>query len=59
MPSYTFTAFQWSGTQYNAIYNTSYTAVINDNDAAFQGGADADETISINGGAFNATAALP
>ncbi len=59
MPSYTFTVFQWSGTHYNATYNTLHTAVITDNDAAYQGGADADETISINGGAFNSSALHP
>ncbi len=59
MTQYTTTAFRWSGTGYNAQYNTSYTAVLDDNDAAYQGSADGDETISINGGAFGATAGSP
>lgn len=59
MTQYTATAFKWTGTYYNAVYNTSYTAVLDDNDAAYQGSADGDETISINGGTFGATAGSP
>lgn len=59
MAQYTTEAFRWSGTGYNAQYNTSYTAVLDDNDAAYQGGSDGDETISINGGSFNSTASTP
>ena len=59
MPQYTATAFRWSGTGYNALYNTSYTAVIDDDDANLDGAADANETVSINGGAFGATAGPP
>ncbi len=56
---YTFTAFRWSGTGYNALYNTSYTAIIDDHDANLDGAADTNETASINGGAFGATAGSP
>jgi hypothetical protein len=56
MAQYTVTAFRWSGTGYNALYNTSYSAVIDDDDPNLDGAADASETVSINGGAFGATA---
>ena len=56
---YNFTAFRWSGTGYNALYNTSYTAVIDDDDANLDGAGDSNETASINGGAFGATAGSP
>ncbi len=59
MALYTVTAFKWSGTGYNATYNTSYTATLNDNDPAYEGGGDADETVSIDGGAFNSTSSSP
>lgn len=59
MPQYTVTAFRWSGTGYNAQYNTSYSAVIDDDDANLDGAADTNETVSINGGAFGATAGPP
>lgn len=59
MALYTVTAYKWSGTGYNAVYNTSYTATLNDNDPAYEGGGDADETVSINGGAFNSTTSSP
>ncbi|HFB67839.1 MAG TPA: Hint domain-containing protein [Calditrichae bacterium] len=59
MALYTVTAFKWSGTGYNAVYNTSYTAVLNDNDPAYEGSGDGDETISINGGAFGGTVGSP
>lgn len=59
MAQYTVTAFQWSGTGYNALYNTSYSATIDDDDAALQGTADTNESVSINGGAFGATAGSP
>ncbi|MGC1428140.1 MAG: Hint domain-containing protein [Albidovulum sp.] len=59
MAQYTVTAFQWTGTGYNAQYNTSYSAVIDDDDANLDGAADNNETVSINGGAFGATAGPP
>lgn len=59
MPLYTVTAFRWSGTGYNSQYNTSYTATFNDDDPAYQGGSDSNETISINGGAFGASVSVP
>ncbi len=59
MALYTVTAFKWTGTYYNAVYNTSYTATFNDNDPAYEGGGDADETVSIDGGAFNSTSSSP
>jgi hypothetical protein len=59
MALYTVTAFKWTGTYYNATYNTSYTATFDDNDPAYEGGGDADETVSIDGGAFNSTTSSP
>ncbi|WP_457645182.1 Hint domain-containing protein [Profundibacter sp.] len=59
MALYTVTAYKWSGTGYNAVYNTSYSATLSDNDPAYQGSGDADETISIDGGAFNSTTSSP
>ena len=59
MPQYTVTAFRWSGTGYNSLYNTSYTATFDDDDPNLDGAADANETVSINGGAFGATAGPP
>lgn len=59
MPTYTVEAFRWSGTGYNAQYNTSYTAVMTDNDPNYQGGGDGGETVSINGGAAGTTASQP
>lgn len=59
MAQYTVTAFRWSGTGYNALYNTSYSAVIDDDDANLDGAADTNETVSINGSAFGATAGPP
>ncbi|MFS4581458.1 Hint domain-containing protein [Phaeobacter sp. C3_T13_0] len=59
MPQYTVTAFRWSGTGYNALYNTSYSATLDDNDPAYQGSGDGNETISINGGAFGGTTGPP
>jgi hypothetical protein len=56
---YTVTAFRWTGLGYNAQYNTSYSAVIDDDDANLNGAADTNETVSINGGAFGATAGPP
>lgn len=53
------TAFKWSGTFYNAVYNTSHTATFNDNDLAYEGGGDADETVSIDGGVFSPTTSSP
>jgi len=59
MATYTFTVFKWSGTGYNAQYDTSYDAVIQDDDVSYEGGSDADEQISIDGGAFSATSSVP
>lgn len=59
MATYTVEAFRWSGTGYNSQYNTSYTAVMDDNDANYQGGGDASETVTINGGAAGSTASSP
>lgn len=59
MPTYTVEAFRWSGTGYNALYNTSYTAAITDNDPNYQGSSDGGETVSINGGASGTTSGLP
>jgi len=56
---YTVTAFRWTGPGYNAQYNTSYTAVFDDDDANLDGSTDANETVSINGGAFSATGGPP
>lgn len=56
MAQYTVTAFQWTGTGYNAQYNTSHSATIDDDDANLEGASDTNETVSINGGAFGATA---
>jgi hypothetical protein len=59
MVQYTVTAFRWTGTYYNALYNTSYSATIDDDDAFLNGASDTNETVSINGGAFGATAGPP
>lgn len=56
MAQYTVTAFQWTGTGYNALYNTSYSATIDDDDLNLEGASDTNETVSINGGTFGATA---
>ncbi|APG46527.1 Hint domain-containing protein [Phaeobacter porticola] len=59
MPQYSVTAFRWSGTGYNAQYNTSYSATLDDDDATYQGGGDGNESISINGGPFGGTSSTP
>jgi hypothetical protein len=59
MATYTVEAFRWSGTGYNALYNTSYTAVMSDNDPDFEGGSDGDETVTINGGTAGSTLSNP
>jgi hypothetical protein len=59
MPTYTVEAFQWSGTGYNAQYNTSYQATFSDNDGAYQGSGDSDEQVQIDGGSFNSTQGQP
>lgn len=59
MATYTVEAFRWSGTGYNAIYNTSYTTVLDNNDGSYQCGGDASETVTINGGAAGSTSAAP
>jgi len=59
MAQYTAEAFKWSGTGYNAQYNTSHTAVFKDNDAAYDGSGDNGERISIDGGSFGKTTGSP
>lgn len=59
MAQYSVEAFKWSGTGYNATYNTSHTAEIDDDDDSYEGSGDADETVSIDGGTFDATAGPP
>ena len=59
MPSYTFTAFKWTGNHYNAVYNDSHSVTFNDDDASYGGGSDSSETVSIDGGADLATASSP
>ncbi|MGB7318093.1 MAG: Hint domain-containing protein [Planktotalea sp.] len=59
MPTYTVEAFRWTGTGYNSVYNTSYTAVLTDNDPNYQGSGDGGETVSINGGAAGSTTSAP
>ncbi len=59
MAQYTVEAFQWTGTFYNAVYNVSYIAVLDDDDPSYDGSGDASETISINGGPFNPTTGSP
>ncbi|GAB5431165.1 MAG: hypothetical protein EpisKO_05350 [Epibacterium sp.] len=59
MAQYTVTAFRWSGTGYNAQYNTSYTAVITDDDAFLNGNGDSNETVSIDGGPSYVTNGAP
>lgn len=51
MATYEVIAFKWTGTFYNATYNTSYEMVLTDNDGSYEGSSDADETVSIDGGA--------
>ena len=59
MSGYTVEAFQWTGTGYNAVYNTAHTATLSDNDTAYEGSGDIDEQVSINGGAATPTAGSP
>ncbi|MEW2913746.1 Hint domain-containing protein [Leisingera sp. JC11] len=59
MAEYTAEAFKWSGTGYNAQYNTSHTAVFKDNDTSYDGNSDKDERISIDGGSFGKTGGSP
>ncbi len=59
MPQTTVEAFNWSANGYNSTYNSSVTAVLDDDDGVYEGGGDADETISINGGPFLATNSTP
>ncbi|MGX9354529.1 Hint domain-containing protein [Roseobacteraceae bacterium S113] len=55
MAQYSVQLFKWSGTGYNAQYNTSYDAIIDDDDAVYNGSSDANETVSIDGGPFGTT----
>ena len=60
MPQYTVTAFNYTqnggwGTQ----YNTSFSATLDDDDATYMGQGDANESVSINGGAFGTTDSIP
>lgn len=59
MAQFVVTAFKWTGTYYNAKYTTSVKAIFDDNDAAYDGSGDADETVSINGGPPTTTWGLP
>jgi hypothetical protein len=59
MTQNTFEVFKWSGTYYNASYNTSYTAVVDDDDNSYEGGGDSSEKISIDGGAFTDSSSSP
>lgn len=59
MAQYNVTAFRWSGTGYNAQYNTSYSAVIDDDDPYLNGPGDNNETVSINGGPSYVTGGSP
>ena len=59
MAQYETKAYCWSDNGYNATYSTSVTATIDDDDGAYQGGGDSNETISIDGGAFDASASNP
>lgn len=59
MAQYTAEVFRWTGTYYNSQYNTSYTAVFDDNDGSYQGSGDSSETISIDGGSFAGTTGSP
>jgi len=59
LAQHTVTAYQWTGTYYNATYNTSYTATFEDDDGFLDGNGDADETVSIDGGPYNATGGSP
>jgi len=59
MEVHTVVAFQWSGTGYNATYNTSHTATLSDNDSSYDGSGDIDETVSIDGAAATATSGPP
>lgn len=59
MASFSFTAFKWTGTYYNAQYTDSYDVTFEDNDAAYQGGGDADETVSVGGGTYSTTQSQP
>jgi hypothetical protein len=59
MAQFTVTAFKWTGTFYNAEYTTSFKATFEDNDDAYDGSGDADETVSIDGGTPTGTWGLP
>ncbi len=59
MAEYTVVAFKWTGTGYNATYNSSHTATLTDNDSAYEGAGDTDETVSIDGGTATATTGAP
>lgn len=60
MPQYTVTAFNFTQNGgWGALYNTSVTATLDDDDATYLGQGDADESVSINGGAFGTTDSVP
>jgi hypothetical protein len=60
MPQYTVAAFNWSANGgYNSQHNSSSTVVIDDDDANLDGATDANETVSIDGGAFTVTSGPP
>lgn len=55
----TVTAFKWTGTFYNAQYTTSYSATFDDDDGAYEGSGDANETVSIDNGPPSASWGQP
>lgn len=59
MASITATAFKWTGTHYNATYTNSHTVTITDDDSHYEGGTDANESVSIDGGAAGSTLSSP
>ena len=59
MPKYTFEVFRFTGTEYNATYNTSYQATFTDDDGAYQGGGDVNEQVQIGDGAATSTLSVP
>ena len=52
MADYEVDAFRWSGKGYNAKYDTSQRVTLRDDDDTYEGGADANESVSIDGGEF-------
>lgn len=59
MTTLTATAFKWSGTGYNSTYDSSHNVTLTDNDDQYQGRGDADERVSIDGGAESSSLSNP